>query len=401
MRGTRRFATAAGAALVLGGFLATPGGAQSTTETITSFAAESASAGFGLFITPPEGGGLPVPAGASAAQQQPEPAVSIQGAASSGEINSDPSAQGLATLFAVNDASPALVQTEAPPNEADSAASPVPAINIPGVGDIAAFQGEASSRSAIAGGDPETENDAGFTAIEIEVAALDLPEPLGQIGVAAEIAAASTFANSSGDFAGPGAFAEAGHSGILIELDLTVEVLGTLCEQLPEGQLRDACNALIGGDEDEVPISVNIAPSQVSCQWDGEEADCDGEAATAEISILGQETTIAPGESVALPPDGPFLVRASAGNFSEELDNNGADSGSAVASGISIELLGADPAAPGLITFNVGQSTAGVAGEITEDEIIARTGAPVLPVLFGGSAMIAAGLGLRRFLKRR
>ena len=102
---------------------------------------------------------------------------------------------------------------------------------------------------------------------------------------------------------------------------------------------------------------------------------------------------------MTIPDADPFLARVRAGSFTETLDG---DQGSAISSGISVELIGQTRANPGLITIAIGQSTAGVNGEITTTrEPVAPTGGGLLPFFLGGSALAATGYGLRRYLARR
>ncbi len=218
------------------------------------------------------------------------------------------------------------------------------------------------------------------------------------MGGSVSIAAADTHADAAAA-ADTNVAAEAGSSGVAIGLDANIAALGELCANLPPGPLQDACNSL-ADQQGPVLANVSVGTSDVSCGWDGDAADCDGSAALVVIEVLGQDPVeVAPGETVTIPEEGPFLIRASAGAFSEE--TQGPDSASAIATGVSIELLGADPALPGLITLQLGQSTAAVSGEVEVERVIPRTGAPLAPIFVGGSALVAAGWGLRRFLRRR
>jgi hypothetical protein len=100
---------------------------------------------------------------------------------------------------------------------------------------------------------------------------------------------------------------------------------------------------------------------------------------------------------VTIPDADPFLVRVRAGSFEEIVED---EQGSAISAGISVELIGQTRANPGLITLAIGQSTAGVNGEITTERTTAPTGGGLLPFFFGGSALAVVGYGLRRYLKR-
>lgn len=379
---TRRVVLAVAAGIVLAA-LAVPAPAQQTTETTTSYAAESSSAGLYLAVTPPG---------------DEEPAVAILGAGTEGSITSDgPAAAGQADVLAVGGESPVQATTSAPPDETNSAQSPIDAI-VTEVATIGALQGEASSASEAEDGLPSTENYAGFTGVGID---LGLPElgPLGTVGGSVTVAAASTRADAAAP-ADTDVSAEAGASGLAIGLDLDISALEELCANLPAGPLQDACNS-VGQQGAPVLADVSLGVSEVSCGWDGDASDCDGSAALVVIELLGQDPVeVAPGQTVTIPEEGPFLIRASAGSFAEE-NTPDSDSASAIATGVSVELLGADPALPGLLTVQLGQSTAAVSGNVEEESVIARTGAPLAPIFIGGSALVAAGLGLRRFLRRR
>lgn len=370
-----------------GGLLAAaaaPAPAQQTTETTTTFAAESSSAGLYVAVTPPG---------------DEEPAVAIVGAGTEGSITSDgPAAAGQADALAVAGESPVQATTSAPPDETDSAESPIAAREIPNVGTIGPLQGQASSASEAEDGLPSTENDGSFGGVEID---LGLPElgPLGTVGGSVTVASASTHADAAAT-ADTDVGADAGSSGVSIGLDIEISVLEQVCANLPAGPLQDACNSLAQQDAP-VLADVSVGASDVGCGWDGEAANCDGSPALVVIELLGQDPVeVAPGQTVTIPEEGPFLIRASAGTFAKETASD-PDSASAIATGVSVELLGQDPALPGLLTVQLGQSTAAVSGEVQEERVIARTGAPLAPIFIGGSALVAAGLGLRRFLRRR
>ncbi|MGH2723553.1 MAG: hypothetical protein ACRDI0_04665 [Actinomycetota bacterium] len=380
----RRASMALGAGVLAFGALAAPAPAQQTTQTTITYAAESASAGLYLAITPPG---------------ESEPAAAIAGASVEGSITSDgPAAAGSADALAILGETPVHAASSAPPDESDSASSPIPAIDIPGVATIGVLQGEASSSSEAEDGLPSTENAASFSGVTIDVGAVDLG-PLGTVGGEVTVTEASTSAGAGAD-ADTDVGAGAGSSGIALGADVDISLLGELCANLPPGPLQDACNS-IADQEGPAILDVALGVSEVSCGWDGDAADCDGSAALAVIELLGQEPiTVSPGQTVTIPEDGPFLVRASAGTFSKETSQD-PDSASGIATGISVELLGSDPALPGLITVQLGQSTAAVSGDVDTERIIPRTGGPVLPILLGGSALVAGGLTLRRYLKRR
>ena len=380
-----RIALVSGASLVFAAALAAPGGAQSsddepTRETSISYAAESDSAGFQIAITPP---------GA------PTPAAGVFGAATEASVSSDgPGAKGKADALAVLTQSPVTAATEAPPDDTKNASSPIPAIPIPSIGTIAALQGSATSTSEAEDENPSTTNTGTFGALSANLTPPAIP---GLGAVSAGVAV--TQMKSTSEAAAPketDVSASATSDGVVISADLDVELLQQVCSGIPVPQLQQACNTLTSQGQ---LLSVNVGPSTVRCSWNGKEADCEGDASSATINIGGTVQTVDPNQTVTIPDADPFLVRVRAGSFNETVEGN---TGSAISSGISVELIGQTRAAPGLITLAVGQSTAGVNGEVEFDrDIIARTGGSLLPVFFGGSALVMAGYGLRRYLKNR
>lgn len=360
---------------------AIPGGAQTTTVTTIKYAATSSSSGITLAVTPPG---------------SPTPAAGVFGAGTSAEVTSDgPSANGKADALAVLTQSPVTAVSKAPPDEEVTTNSPVPAINIPSVGTVAALQGSASSSSEAEDESPSTTNTGTFGALGVSLVGLPALPVIGTIGGSINVAQMKTTSDASAPKpTDVSAFAES--DGIVISADLDISGLTAICDLIPLPQLQDACDSLATPSQ---LISVTAGPSDVECSWDGRNADCDGGAATAVVTLAGQApVTVAPGQEVSIPPTGEqFLVRVRAGTFSETVDG---DSGSAISSGISVELVGTSRANPGLITLAIGQSTAGVNGEIDEERTTAPTGGGLLPFFLGGSALATAGYGLRRYLKR-
>ncbi|MDQ4006445.1 MAG: hypothetical protein M3135_09160 [Actinomycetota bacterium] len=381
-----RIVLVSGASLVFAAALAAPGGAQdagddeSTTETSISYAAESDSAGVQLAITPP---------GATT------PAAGVFGAATESSVSSDgPSAKGKADALAVLTQSPVTATTEAPPDDEKNATSPVPAITIPSVGSIAALQGTATSKSEAEDENPSTTNTGTFGALSANLNTLPAIPGLGAVSAGVNV----TQMKTSSEAAAPNAAdvsAAAVSDGVVISADLDIELLQNVCSAITVPQLQQACNTLTSQGQ---LLSVTVGPSNVSCAWDGKEADCEGEASTATINIAGTVQTVDPNQTVTIPDADPFLVRVRAGSFNETVEGG---TGSAISSGISVELIGQTRANPGLVTLAVGQTTAGVNGEVETRDIIARTGGTLLPLLFGGSALVMAGYGLRRYLKQR
>jgi hypothetical protein len=398
----RRAALVSATGLLLAVSYAAPGGAQQdrTTEVLITYAAQSASTGFFLAITPPE---------------EEEPAAGVSGAATTGSIASEvPSAEGLATVLAAFGEATGEAKTSAPPDESQEAESEIPPITVPGVGTIGVLQGTAASESEAEDGLPSTANAADFTGVELRLGTLELPDPIGDVGALVTVAQASTEANAAASGGRDIASADANSSGVTVSADLTLDLLQPLCEALAElpDPVGGLCEDVTGQDPGQFLAEIVMGPSTVACSWNGDRADCQGQAAlgTLEIPALDIEEEVAPGETVTIPPDpgptDPFLIRITAGDFNEEVQNEREDglvrsSATAISSGLSIELLGAAAEGPGLVTFAVGESTAGVNGQVETNTTIARTGGPVLPLLAGGAALVAAGVGLRRFLKRR
>lgn len=377
MRMRRTFLVSAGA-LVLSAALSAPGGAQTTTETRIAYAAESSSAGLELAITAPG---------------SDTPAAGIFGAATASEVSSDgPEAAGQADALAVLTASPVTASSSAPPDEENTATSPIPVITIPSVGEIAALQGSAQSSSEAQDETPSTHNTGSLGALSVDIGLAGAPG-LGDVAASVDVAQVST----SSDAAAPrdtNLTAGARTDGVVISADLDIELLQEVCSNIPVVQLQAACNALA---TEEQLLSVTLGPSNVECSWNGRAAECAGDPQTALIDMAGTTQSVAPGQTVTIPPEGPFLVRVRAGNCDAAVEG---DEGSAICSGISVELLGPDPANPGVLTFAIGQTTAGVAGEVDVESTIARTGGSLLPLFLGGSALVLAGAGIRRYLKR-
>lgn len=382
MKGFSRIAVITGASLVLAAASAIPGGAQPTTRTTIKYAATSSSSGITFAITAPG---------------STTPTAGVFGASTTAEVSSgDPAAKGTADALAILTQSPVTATTEAPPDDEVTVNSPIPAINIPSVATVGALQGSATSKSEAADETPSTTNTGSLSALSVTVAGLPALPVIGTVGGSINISKMST--TSTADAPKPtNVSASATSDGIVISADLDISGLAAVCNLIPVPQLNQACNSLATPSQ---LISVTAGPSDVSCSWDGHNADCDGGASTATVTLAGQApVTVAPGETVTIPDSDPFLVRVRAGSFDEVLDG---DTGSAISAGLSVELIGQTRANPGLITLAVGQSTAGVNGEITTTrEPVAPTGGGLLPFFLGGSALAATGYGLRRFLARR
>ncbi|MGH2692136.1 MAG: hypothetical protein ACRDHM_06500 [Actinomycetota bacterium] len=381
MRGFTRVALIASSALALATAAAIPGGAQPTTVTTIKYAATSSSSGITFAITAPG---------------STTPAAGVFGAATTAEVTSDgPSAKGKADALAVLTQSPVTAESKAPPDEAEKTAnSPVPAIAIPAVATVGALQGSAKSVSEAEDESPSTSSTGSFGAVSISLAGLPALPVIGTVGGSVNIAGMKT-TSAAGAPKATDVSANAASDGVVISADLDISGLSAVCGLIPIPQLQQACNSLATPSQ---LINITAGPSDVECHWDGHNADCDGGAATATVTLAGQAPqTVAPGQTVTIPDADPFLVRVRAGSFEETVAG---DEGSAISAGLSIELIGQTRANPGLITLAIGQSTAGVNGEITVERTTAPTGGGLLPFFVGGSALAVVGYGLRRYLKR-
>ena len=381
MRGSTRVALIASSALALMVGAAIPGGAQPTTVTTIKYAATSSSSGITFAITPPG---------------STTPAAGVFGAATTAEVSSDgPTAKGKADALAVLTQSPVSAATEAPPDAGEKTAnSPVPVITIPSVATVGALQGSAKSISEAEDESPSTSSEGSFGALSINLAGLPALPVLGTVGGSINIAQMKT--RSAAEAPKPtDVSANASSDGVVISADLDISGLAAICNLIPIPQLQGACNSLATPSQ---LINITAGPSDVECAWDGHNAACDGGAATATVTLAGQAPqTVAPGQTVTIPDADPFLVRVRAGSFEESVQG---DSGSAISAGLSVELIGQTRANPGLITLAIGQSTAGVNGEVSVERTTAPTGGGLLPFFLGGSALAVMGYGIRRYLKR-
>ena len=381
MRGFTRVALITSSSLALATAAAIPGSAQPTTVTTIKYAATSSSSGISFAITPPG---------------STTPAAGVFGAATTAEVTSDgPAAKGKADALAVLTQSPVTAASEAPPDKPEATAnSPIPAINIPSVAGVGVLQGSAKSVSEAEDESPSTSSTGTFGALSITVAGLPALPVVGTVGGSVNIAQMKT--TSSAQAPKPtNVSANAASDGVVISADLDISGLAAVCNLIPVPQLQQACNSLATPAQ---LINITAGPSDVECSWDGRNADCDGGAATATVTLAGQAPqTVAPGQTVTIPDADPFLVRVRAGSFTETVAG---DEGSAISAGLSIELIGQTRANPGLISLAIGQSTAGVNGEITTERTTAPTGGGLLPFFLGGSALAVVGYGLRRYLKR-
>ena len=278
MRGLTRLVLITGGSLVIAASVAVPGGAQPTTRTTIKYAATSSSAGVTFAITAPG---------------STTPAAGVFGAKTSAEVSSgDPAAKGTADALAVLTQSPVTASTEAPPDDTKNVNSPVPAISIPSVASVGALQGSASSTSEAADDTPSTTNTGTFGALSITVAGLPALPVIGTVGGSINIAKMSTTSNAEAPKP-TNVSADAASDGVVISADLDISGLTAICGLIPLPQLQNACNSLATPSQ---LINVTAGPSDVECSWDGHNADCDGGASTATVTLAGQApVTVAPG----------------------------------------------------------------------------------------------------------
>ena len=375
-----------GAVLVflIGGALPSP--AQTTTTVTISYAAQADAAGIQLNLAD---------------------ALVIGGGVTHAEITAaGPKASGFGQGILNVDQTRA--ESSAPgdegPNDASGGGT---SQNVGGLLQIDLGGGNASSASSVQGDLPSTASSAGLGAAAI--AADPVANPLGagfEISVAAFGTSAEAGATSETDVE-----ASAGGDGVVISVTVDVDVLGAvsglqdqLCDGLGDvpvigGDLEDTCNDVFDTLTGQQPFAaITIGDSAVSCGWDGNRPFASGEASTITVELFGQDPiVVAPGESVTVAEDTPLEISAGAGVFTSDETNGGdeeEDSVSARASGAFASLFA------GQVELGMADATCGVSGLITTDTTIARTGAPVMPMLLGGAGIAAAGFSLRRFLRR-
>ncbi|HEX9823139.1 MAG TPA: hypothetical protein VGB51_01945 [Actinomycetota bacterium] len=375
-----------GASMVVLVAAALPSPAQTTTTVTISYAAESDAAGVELNLADQ----LVIGGGVTHAE------ITAAGPKASGF------GQGLLNVDQT------LAESAAPgdegPNEASGGGI---SESIGGLLTIDLAGGTASSESSVAGDRPSTANQARLAATQI--AADPVANPLGA-GFAITVSSFGTVADASARSA-TNVEARAGGDGVVISITVDVDVLGAvsgLQDQVCGGlgdipaigeTLEDTCNDVFDTLTGQQPFAaITVGDSSVSCGWDGRRADADGEASTITVELFGQEPIVVdPGETVTVAEGTPLEITAGAGSFTEEAVNGGdeeTDSVSARASGAFLSLFA------GQVDLGLAVATCGVSGLITTDTEIARTGVPVLPMLLGGAGIAAAGVSLRRFLRR-
>lgn len=383
-----RGARALGSALLVVVLTTAAGMAQSTEVTTVAFAAEADAAGISLELAPGTG-------------------PTIAGAVSHAEITSDgPKAAGFGQGLA--NVPQTRAETEAPPGGQESASGGATNQDIGGLLVLDLAGGTAESESRLSADLPVSESRAGLGVASI--AADPAANPLGagfEIGVGAFDSTASAEASDVTDIT-----AASTASGIVVGITVDVDVLGAIgglqdqvCDSVSQvpgigAELEAACDDLFGTATGQQPFAeLTIGESLAACGWDGQRPDATGQAATVRLEVLGQDPIeVAPGETVTIAEGTPLEIGAGAGSFEKEAENGDPgdeDSVSARAAGAFLSLFA------GQVLVALGDSTCGLSGQVTTEEVIARTGGEVLPVLLGGSALAAAGYGLRRFLRPR
>jgi hypothetical protein len=377
-----------GMTAVLAAASVAPGGAQETEETTITYAAEADTAGVSIAL----GGD----------------AFTFAGALTHSELSSDgPAASGFAE--AVSGADPTRADSSAPPDEQSDAASSPQSGGVPNVIEGTVGAGNAHSESEAEDGTPSTLNTADVGVVQITagteaVIRFDVTiSPLSTRSSATATSSTDIRAAASGE----GVLLKATlDAGVLSELPDLEELQETFCGGLgtvPQvgESLQEQCNELFDNLEGitgpVVIAEITLGANEVECTWNGRAPGADGSASAARIEVLGEEVVdIAPGEEVVLGEGTPLEFRAGAGTYSEEVNNGGTeeeDTATARATGGFASLFG------GQVEFAIGDSTCGVSGLVTSEPIIPRTGGEMLPVLLGGSALAAAGLSLRRYLR--
>jgi hypothetical protein len=378
-RGTRTLlAVAASFPLVLG--IAAPGAA--TTETTVAFAGQARTAAVILSI----GGET----GESFSLAATESNVTSQGPASSG---SGQVVGGVAETGA---------STDAPPSENATAGFLGESGDVGGIISYDIGAGEANSAS-VANGAVSTENDATVGEITLGLVPPINGESLFDFEVSIT---ALTSASSAEGKPKPTATASASATGAVVTLqidptDLADEATDPICAGLGElnQDLGTACGTLFDTTQEGLAdfLSATIADGECTTAWNGSTPSANGAAQLIDLTLLGEEIALVEGQELVIGEGTELESRIGAGAFTSNLKDGGTgeeDAASARATGALVELLG------GQIALALGDATCGVSGKISTEAVIARTGANPAPLLAGGTALAAAGYGLRRFLRR-
>ena len=378
MRGLIRSALTAATAAFLALAFVTPGGAQTTEEVTISYSAEADSSALRLDL----GMG----------------AFDLSLAFTHSEVSSGgPSAAGFGQVVSGADATRS--ETDAPPDQTATATAVAQSGSDPGdLVDYDVGVGESSSESEAEDGKPSTASDATAGDIVLtEGASGAFPFSVSIIPL--------TSASSAGASGAPSASSDATATGAQIDVQVDGAQLTTaVCDALGQvpvvgGQLETECDNLVAQNPVGLQdlLSATVTTGEAACTWaDGTPAAA-GSAQLIDLTVLGQQVPIEIGQQETIAGGTPLESTIGAGAFSKSVQNGGPgeeDSATARASGGFVELFGRQ------IALAFGDATCGVSGRVLANEVIARTGAEVFPVLFGGAVLAAAGYGLRRFLKR-
>lgn len=362
---------------------AAPGGAQAPS---VSYAAEADGTGFNLAL-------------------QGEDVITLS--ITHAELDSAPTVSGLADAFV--QLGGARVETSAPPDDAQDTTAGPGTVGQPGLLEATVGILNASSASEAADGDPSGENNASVASVGVTAGPQGILEAVAGTGII------ETNADVSAEGANVSAVADIPLVTISVSVEASAlqtlndetQLQDTLCPGLGDilPVLEETCNGLFETATGSQPVAdITVLPSNATCTWDGSTPAADAAGAVASISLLGQEPIIVDvGEAVTIAEGTPLEITVGAGTESTQVNddpNNEDDEATGRATGAFVELLDST------VELAFSDATCAVAGSAVvpvqprEEPPLPRTGGPVVPLLAAGSALAAAGLGLRRFLKR-
>ncbi|HVM10975.1 MAG TPA: hypothetical protein VM638_00680, partial [Actinomycetota bacterium] len=321
------------------------------------------------------------------------------GAITGAKVTSKPRSEGFAAGVLGSDE--ATVSTKAPPDGPAKTAAGTEGAQTVGPFEVSGHSYEARSKSEAEDGTPSSTNTATFGGLSIGGGA---EAPLGAL---VEISPTGTSAGANAK--GKNVTSASSSTGFIVTLSLSAVALKEAAEQIQEplcgglaernAQLGEVCNAAFSSTEQRVEfLRLEIGEGNVACTWDGKTPDAKGSGATVTPFLLGQALpAISPtSEPVTLGVGTPLETTFGAGSFSKETEDagsNGTDKVDAIAGGAFARLLG------GQVDVRSSTSTCSIAAPMSTDEVLAATGSVVLWYLIGGAALVAASLGLRRFLR--